>query len=346
MKLSYETIFNAVVELLTRTGVADDVARTVAESLVRANARGIHSHGVKYLKMITARINAGQMEIADNPAVVEVSRANALVDGKNGIGQVAAALAMQQSIESARAYGIAMTLVRNTNNIGFLSNYPMMAASEEMIGICACNAASSISLWGGMEPVLGSNPISLAFPTDGEYPLVMDLSVSNVARGKIREAERLGKPIPPTWAFGPDGNPTEDPAEALKGVLMPIGGPKGVALAIAVDILAGVLSGSKYSKAVKTFHKLTGATGVGAFFLAIDPSAFIDPTLLKQLLGKYIVEIKDIEKAQNVDELYLPGEIENAKEALSRAEGIDLDEGTVEMVDELLAEAGSDLRLG
>lgn len=346
MKLSYDEIFDAVVELLTKSGVEQNASRTVAESLVRANARGIHSHGVKYLKMITARINAEMMEISDQPTVIKASRAVSLVDGKNGIGQVAASMAMNQSIEKAREYGVAMTFVRNTNNIGFLSNYAMMAASHDMIGICACNAASSISLWGGMETVLGSNPISLAFPTDGDFPLVMDLSVSNVARGKIREADRLGNKIPPTWAFGPDGNPTEDPAEALKGVLMPIGGPKGVALAIAVDILAGVISGSKYSKDVKTFHKLTGATGVGAFFLAVDPSEFIAPAMLKQILSKYIVDIKDIEKAENVAELYLPGEIENGKEAVSRAAGIDLDEGTVEMVNGLLAEADSEVRLG
>jgi LDH2 family malate/lactate/ureidoglycolate dehydrogenase len=255
-------------------------------------------------------------------------------------------LAMNTAVERAREFGVAMTFVRNTNNIGFLSNYPMMAAAQDMIGICACNAASSISLWGGMEPVLGSNPISLAFPTDGDYPLVMDLSVSNVARGKIREADRLGKKIPPTWAFGPDGKPTEDPAKALKGVLMPIGGPKGVALAIAVDILAGVISGSKYSKDVKTFHKLTGETGVGAFFIAIDPKEFIAPSLLKKLLGEYIVKIKNIEKAEKVDQLYLPGEIENHKETVSRAEGLELEDGPVEMLNTMLAEVGSELRLG
>jgi len=346
MKLTYDTLFDAVVTILTGNGVREDAARVMAESLVRANARGIHSHGVKYLKMITARIKAGMMEISQQPAVIQASRGISLVDGKNGPGQVAANLAMEQTLERAAEYGIAMTLVRNTNNIGFLSFYSMMAASRDMIGICACNAASSISLWGGMEPVLGSNPISLAFPTDGELPLVMDLSVSNVARGKIREADRLGNKIPPTWAFGPDGQPTEDPAEALKGVLMPIGGPKGVALAIAVDILAGVLSGSKYSRDVKTFHKLTGETGVGAFFIAIDPKEFIAPSLLKTLLSEYMGNIKNIEKAENVDQLYLPGEIENGKEAASREAGIDLDAGTVEMMNEFLAEAGSDVRLG
>jgi LDH2 family malate/lactate/ureidoglycolate dehydrogenase len=238
-----------------------------------------------------------------------------------------------------------MTFLRNTNNIGFLSYYTMMAATEDMIGICACNAAASISLWGGMEPVLGSNPISVAFPTDRAYPLVMDLSVSNVARGKIREAERLNKPIPPTWAFGPDGQPTEDPVEALKGCLMPIGGPKGVALAIMVDLLCGLVSGSKYSKEVRTFHKLMGATGVGAFFLAIDPKGIMDSAQLKTLIGNYMSDIKNIKRADHVSQIYLPGEIENETEAKSAEGGIEIDSGTVDMLNGLLSKLDSSIKL-
>ena len=344
-KVSYDKLFEATVAILAQSGAEEDEARQVAEGLVTANLRGIHTHGVKYLKMILARIDAGMMRIPTRASIIKKSGAISLVDGNNGFGQVAATMAMNLSIEQASEYGVAITFVRNTNNIGFLSYYTMMAAAGDCIGMCACNAAASISLWGGMEPVLGSNPISIAFPTDSGAPLVMDLSVSNVARGKIREAERLQKKIPPTWAFGPDGEPTTDPVEALKGVLMPIGGPKGVALAIAVDILAGVISGSKYSKDVKTFHKLVGETGVGAFFLAINPKEFIDPGLLKKLLGEYIVNIKDIKKAQNVSEIYLPGEIENQNQAKAGSEGIELDAAVIEMINGMLSDLNSDLKI-
>ena len=343
MKVSYEKLFDAVSAILTGSGAEEKEARLVAKSLATANLRGIHSHGVKYLKMILERINAGMMNIPTKAAILNESRAISLVDGNNGFGQVAANMAMNLAIERASEFGVAVSFVRNTNNIGFLSHYTMMAAAKDCIGLCACNAAASISLWGGMEPVLGSNPISIAFPTDSGSPLVMDLSVSNVARGKIREADRLQKDIPPTWAFGPDGEPTTDPAEALKGILMPIGGPKGVALAIAVDILAGVISGSKYSRDVKTFHKLLGETGVGAFFLAINPKDFIEPSLLKKLLGEYIVNIKDIEKAKNVSEIYLPGEIENQNQARGRTEGIELDGSVIEMLNRMLSDLNCDL---
>ena len=343
MQITYEKLHDACFAILSKLGADESEARQVSDSLVRANMRGIHSHGVKYLKMISERIKAKMMDIPTQASVIKQSQAMALIDGHNGFGQVAGTMAMDLSLKHADEFGVGIAFVRNTNNIGFLSHYTMMAAAKDMIGICACNAAASISLWGGMEPVLGSNPISIAFPTDTEFPLVMDLSVSNVARGKIREAERLNKPIPPTWAFGPDGEPTEDPAEALKGCLMPIGGPKGVALAIMVDLLCGLISGSKYSKDVKTFHKLVGTTGVGAFFLTINPKEIIDPTLLKNLIGKYKVDIKDIKCAESVSKIYLPGEIENENEARSQSEGIELDTGTIEMLNTMLKKLDCDV---
>jgi LDH2 family malate/lactate/ureidoglycolate dehydrogenase len=341
MKITCDKLREAAAVIMIGTGAGEAEASIVADSLVRANMRGIHSHGVKYLGMITKRINEGMLSVPKNAEIIKESGAVSLVDGKNGLGQVAAEMAMKQSIKQAKEHGISMTFVRNTNNIGFLSYYTMMAAENNMIGICGCNAASSISLWGGTESVLGSNPISLAFPAGEKTPLVMDLSVSNVARGKIREADRLNKKIPPTWAFGPDGKPTEDPAEALKGTLMPIGGPKGVALAIAIDILAGMISGSKYSKDVKTFHKLVGETGVGAFFLVINPEGIMDPVLFKTLLSEYVVNIKGGESTS----LFMPGEIEQNSEIKSREEGIEMDEMAIETLNTLLKEAKSDLRL-
>jgi len=345
MKLTYEPLFEVSVAILEKLGAQDPEARQVADSLVRANMRGIHTHGVKYLKLIAERIEAEMVKVPTQTTTLKTSQAVTLMDGNNGLGQAAAAEAMRSAMQLAHQYGLSLTFLRNTNNIGFLSYYTMMAAAEDMIGICACNAAASISLWGGMEPVLGSNPISVAFPTDRAYPLVMDLSVSNVARGKIREAERLNQPIPPTWAFGPDGQPTEDPVEALKGCLMPIGGPKGVALAIMVDLLCGLVSGSKYSKEVRTFHKLMGATGVGAFFLAINPKDIMDSVQLKHLIGAYVDDIKNIKRAAHVSQIYLPGEIENETEARSAAEGIEIDAGTVDMLNGLLGRLNCSLKL-
>jgi LDH2 family malate/lactate/ureidoglycolate dehydrogenase len=341
MKITCDKLREAAAAIMSGTGATEPEASLVADSLVRANMRGIHSHGVKYLGMITKRINEGMLNVPTDAELIKESGAVSLVDGKNGLGQVAAEMAMKQSINQAKEHGISMTFVRNTNNIGFLSYYTMMAAENDMIGICGCNAASSISLWGGTEAVLGSNPISLSFPAGENTPLVMDLSVSNVARGKIREADRLNKKIPPTWAFGPDGKPTEDPVEALKGTLMPIGGPKGVALAIAIDILAGIISGSKYSKDVKTFHKLVGETGVGAFFLVINPEGIMDPALFKTLLSEYVVNIKGSESAS----LFMPGEIEQNSEIKSREEGIEMDEMAIKTLNILLKEAKSDLTI-
>jgi len=341
MKISCKRLKEATTAIVIGLGAEDLEAELVADSLVRANMRGFHSHGVKYLSMLSKRIKEGMLNVPTHAGLISESKAVSMVDGKNGIGQAAGVMAMNYSIQQAKEYGIAVTFVRNTNNIGFLSYYTMMAAKESMVGICGCNAASSISLWGGTDAVLGSNPISLGFPSDDKYPLVMDLSVSNVARGKIREADRLGEKIPSTWAFGPDGNPTEDPAEALKGTLMPIGGPKGVGLAIAIDILAGMISGSKYSKEVKTFHKLLGATGVGAFFIAINPESVINPDLFKSLLNEYVVNIKSGDK----NNVFLPGEIENNNEQKSLEQGIELDEMAIQTLNDMLSEINSNIKL-
>ncbi|THB81362.1 MAG: Ldh family oxidoreductase [Desulfobacteraceae bacterium] len=344
MKISHERLMEAVTEIMTGLGAAQKEAELVADCLVRANMRGIHSHGVKYLGMISKRIREKMLEVPTRAEIIKESGGVSLVDGSNGLGQVAGELAMNQSLKNAKEHGIAITFVRHTNNVGFLSYYTMMAARSDMVGICGCNAAPSISLWGGLEAVLGSNPISLAFPGE-TAPLVMDLSVSNVARGKIREADRLNLKIPPTWAFGPDGEPTEDPAQALKGTLMPIGGPKGVALAIAVDLLAGMISGSKYSKDVKTFHKLVGNTGVGAFFIAINPAAVIDPALFKTLLSEYVVKIKGDDPGKADSSLFLPGEIEQKSEDNALREGIELDDMAIETLNTMLLENNSKIKL-
>jgi len=148
MKITCDKLREAAAAIMKGTGADEAEAALVADSLVRANMRGIHSHGVKYLGMITKRINEGMLNVPTHAEIIKESGAVSLVDGKNGLGQVAAEMAMKQSIKQAKEHGISMTFVRNTNNIGFLSYYTMMAAENDMIGICGCNAASSISLWG------------------------------------------------------------------------------------------------------------------------------------------------------------------------------------------------------
>jgi LDH2 family malate/lactate/ureidoglycolate dehydrogenase len=221
-----------------------------------------------------------------------------------------------------------------------------MAAKANKVGIVMANAASAMSPWGGAEPFFGTNPLSIAVPSDaGAAPVVLDMSSTMVARGKIRRAARQKQAIPEGWAFDASGAPTTDPAAALAGTLSPIGGPKGYGLALMVDVLAGLLSGSQYGPAIRTFHQLEGPTGVGAFMVAIDIGRFMPPATFAEIFRNYLASIKAVRKAPGTDRIYLPGEIEYEKERKNLIEGIEVAAGTAEKLNGLLMEFGSPLRL-
>jgi LDH2 family malate/lactate/ureidoglycolate dehydrogenase len=171
------------------------------------------------------------------------------------------------------------------------------------------------------------------------------MSSSVVARGKIRKAQRLGEKIPPGWALDESGTPTEDPEAALKGTLLPIGGPKGYGLALMVDVLAGMLSGAAFGRDIKSFHQLMGPTGVGALTLAINVERFMPLGHFRNLMKGYLDSIRGSRKANGTARIYLPGEIESEKEKTGRERGIDLRPASIEMVNQLLGKLKSPLRL-
>lgn len=346
MRVPPSRLKEAANDILRGLNATAEEAALMAESLVRAEMRGTDTHGVTFLKLLADRVNARMVTVPTRLKVIREDVVTGLIDGGNGLGQVAAHRAMTMSIEKAQRCGVGCCLVRNTNNIGFLAFYTLMAAEKGMVGIIMTNAAPSMSPWGGADALLGTNPLSIAVPGDPESPaIVLDMSSSVVARGKIRRAQRMNETIPPGWAFDETGCPTTDPAAALKGTLAPLGGPKGYGLAVLVDILAGMMSGSKYGPEVKTFHKPEGPTGVGACSMAVDVERFMPLQDFKRLLRSYVESIKGSRKAEGVSRIYLPGEIESEKEKVSLKEGIDIDPGTVEDLNQLLEKNKSPLRL-
>lgn len=332
-------------EILKGLGAAEEEALLVAECLVLADMRGIDTHGVHFLKLLADRIDAAMIQIPTELTLVKDDGSISLLDGGNGLGQVAAHRAMQISMKKAKELGVGLTFIRKTNHIGILAFYTLMAAKEGMVGIVMSNSAPSMSPWGGAEPFLGTNPISIAIPGGAGHPVVLDMSSSVVARGKIRRAERMKETIPLGWALDENGLPTTDPASALKGTLVPIGGPKGYGLALMVDVLAGMLSGSNYGPMVKTFHQLVGPTGIGALTMAIDIERVMPLDQFGRLMKSYVASIKQSKKAVGTSEIYLPGEIEFEKERKSLAEGIPLHDSIVYQLNQLLEKVRSPLRL-
>jgi LDH2 family malate/lactate/ureidoglycolate dehydrogenase len=346
MRVLPDRLKHITVEIARGLGASHEEAVLLAESLVRADMRGTDTHGVTYLKPLADRVDMQMINLPTRLKVMKEDVATGLIDGGNGLGQVAAHRAMTMSIDKARRCGTGCCLVRNTNNVGFLAFYTMMAVEKGTVGIIMTNAAAAMSPWGGADAFFGTNPLSIAVPGDSEDPaIVLDMSSSLVARGKVRRAQRLKENIPLGWAFDESGAPTTDPAAALKGTLAPIGGPKGYGLALMVDILAGMLSGSKYGPEVKTFHSPEGPTGVGVCCMAIDVERFMPLREFKGLVQSYIASIRGSRKAKGVSRIYLPGEIEFEKEKTSSEKGIEINPGTAKDLNQLLEKVKSPLRL-
>jgi len=345
MKISSDKLGETIFRLLKHWQATDEEAALVRDCLLRAEMRGIDTHGVYFLKLLSERIDARMIRVPTVLHVVREDETTALLDGGNGLGQVAAHRAMSLAIQKARQFGTGLVLVRNTNHIGILAFYSVMAAQQGMVGVVLCNSAPSMSPWGGAEPFFGTNPLSIAIPGEGSDPIVLDMSSSIVARGKIRRAQRMKEPIPLGWALDENGQPTTDPDAALKGTLLPIGGPKGYGLAFMIDILTGMLSGSHYGPAVRSFHELSGPTGIGVLTLALDIERFMPLAQFKERLASYTRSLRKVRRAKGVSRIYLPGEIELEKEKKSLEEGIELSDSTVRSLNQLLEKAKSPLRL-
>jgi LDH2 family malate/lactate/ureidoglycolate dehydrogenase len=345
LRIAADHLMEVIMTLLQTLGAEDKEARLVAKIMVQADMRGIYTHGCAFMPLIAERCAHGLLNLPTKVKRITDEGAISHIDGNNGLGQVAAVEAMQMCIHKARNHGVALALIRNTNHIGFLGYYTLMAATEGMIGICATNAAASVAPWGGAEPFFGSNPLSIAAPVAEGSPIVLDMSASVVARGKIRRAQRLNENIPPAWALDETGSPTTDPAEALKGTLLPIAGHKGSGLALFIDLMCGLLSGSKYGRDLLTFHKPIGPTGVGAMFMAVDIGRFMPLARFETLVNEYAAAIRNSQKAVGVERIFLPGEIEADKADASLSQGIEMDSQIIEKINALLGKKNLAIRI-
>ena len=341
MKAAYQDLFDSAVKILTACGETEENAKITAQNMCRADARGIDTHGVYLLTPIWKRVKAGQLALPTKAVLEMDSGAVAIVDGGDGLGAVAGELAIRTAIEKAKQFGVSAVFIRNTNNIGSLACYTETAAKAGMIAIMGCNAAPAMAPWGGAEAFLGTNPIAIASYTGDDCVFSADMATSVVARGKIRKAARNGEPIPDNWATDGEGNFTTDPNAALNGALLPMGGPKGSALALAVDIMSGILSGASYAPDLKSFHTPEGQTGVGASMVVVDVSHFQAPKDFARKMDAYRSDIKRLKKAKGFEEIYLPGEIEYNRERQSLTEGISVADGAVDAINEILATIGA-----
>lgn len=327
-----DTLREFTKQVFIKVGVSPEDADIVTDTMIEANLRGVDTHGItRVLCTYIKRIQLGLMNPKTELAIVREHAATALVDAKNSIGQVAAKRTMELAIEKARTAGSAFVAVTHSNHYGAAAYYTMMAAEQGMIGMSATNAPAAVAPTGGRTPLLGTNPISWAIPAGEERPVVLDLATTVVARGRIMLYAKQNKPLEPGWAFDERGLPTTDPHAALKGLLAPIGGYKGYGLALVIDLLSGVLTGSNYGGHFPGFlaDNFERPTDVGSIFAAVNVEAFMDLPEFKARVDQALREIKESDKAEGVDRIYIPGEIEFETKERRLKEGIPVPEPVV-----------------
>jgi LDH2 family malate/lactate/ureidoglycolate dehydrogenase len=268
------------------------------------------------------RIRNGVMR--PTPQIEQVVDAGALglIDGHDSAGQVVTMQATRQAIRRAKAHGVGVVGVRNSNHFGTCMYYTLAGTHEGCVTILTSNGGPAMAPWGGRRKIIGTNPWSVAAPAGKHSPLVMDMANTGVARGKIYLARNKRIPIPLGWAITADGAPTTDPQAAIDGIILPMAEHKGYAIATVVDLLSGVLTGSGFLSAVHSPYQTAEKSNCGHLMIALRIDVFQPLAQFNARMEQFIAEIKSVPLAQGVDEIYYPGEIEARNDATNRRDGL------------------------
>jgi LDH2 family malate/lactate/ureidoglycolate dehydrogenase len=325
--------------LLVATGVSEAEAKLVASVFVDSSLDGIDTHGISRLPIALSRLQSGRINA--KPIIkIKNEGAVASINGDNGLGQLVAVRAMELGIKLAKVYGVSFITVKNSNHFGAASTYCKMATKENMIGQAFTNSPCAIPPWGGKHPYFGTNPISFGFPCVDDS-VIVDMSSSTVARGNIILAAKEGRSIPEGWAIDKDGNPTTDAKAALEGAVLPVGGPKGYALALAVEVMSGIVSGSAYGNHVGwIYDESMEPCNIGHSFLVIDIKRLIPVDDFNQRMSDMIREIKEIPLAEGVKSIRIPGERRKSIAQERKENGIPINAGLLKEFDEIAEKLG------
>jgi len=273
-RVSLQRLNELAAEALQRAGATPEMASSTAAALVAAEAQGLASHGLARVAQYAAHLRRGRANGRARPTVVRARAAACLVDADEGLAFPACALAVSEAIARARAAGAAFAGVTRSHHFGAAAWHLEPVAAAGMVGVAFSNSPAAMPAWGGRQALFGTNPIAAIFPRRGAPPLAIDLSLSEVARGKLMVAAREGRPIPPGWALDKDGRPTTDPKAGLEGTMLPAGGVKGAMLALMVELLCCALTGAAFGFEADTFFTDEGnRPRIGHAFLVIDPAA-------------------------------------------------------------------------
>ena len=324
---------------LEKLGLVPADARLVAETLVAANLRGVDSHGVVRLPHYATRLRNGTVKPRPNIVVQRTGSSTAMVEGDAGMGQLVAVRAMQEAIALARQTGVGAVGARNSSHCGACAYFVELAVKQGMVGV-ALTHTDPIMVPPGMKRIfLGSNPIAFGAPGLRQPPVIIDMSTTHVAWGKVIVARQEGNRIPPDWGIDAQGRPTTDPGQVVG--LAPTGGHKGYALALMIEILCAHLAGVPFGLHVtKMYGELDKPRDLGHFMLALDVARFTDPETFRSQIDLFLKEIRAQEAADPARPPLAPGDPERLSAERRAKDGVPLGEGVLGELTSLAAELG------
>src|ERR1700676_3380458 len=269
-RIRAEQLLEFATTIYIKAGMSAEDARLAADTLVQADLWGHQSHGVMRLPWYVARLKSGVVKSVAALEYIVDAGAIGVIDGHDAMGQVLTALAAKDVIRRAKLHGIGAVALRNSNHFGTAMYYTLMAPPEGCIMFLSTNASPAMAPWGGREKLVGNNPWSWAAPAGRHAPMVLDIANTSVARGKIYLAQQMGLPIPEGWAIDAQGAPTTEPGAAIGGMILPMAQHKGYAIAVIMDMLSGVLTGSAFGTEVHGPYQAEHRSGAGQFVIALN----------------------------------------------------------------------------
>lgn len=323
IQVSYDVLLEMGMKALGLVGVSATDAKATMEVLLCADLRGVPTHGIQRLLTYVPRLRSGLINSQPEIVVESLAPALKIVHGDNGLGPVVATKGMSGAIELARNSGIGFVGCRKSNHFGACAPYVLMACREKMIGIVGANSPPTMAPWGGLTKLIGNNPLAIGVPCKGDAPFVIDIAMSNSSRARIFNMAAKKEKIPGDWALDSKGKPTTDASEAIKGFVLPMGRHKGYGLAVAIDILSGVLLGGAFSRGVKSLaESWDEPQNIGHFFMAIDATRFMPWEIFLDRMKELFEGLRGAQRIDQGNSILIPGERGTQIERERRLNGI------------------------
>lgn len=334
LRFALEDLQRLMVQAFALSGVPEEDGQIVADNLLKAELKGITSHGLSRFPVYLNRIKKNLVNPQPQITISKVLPSILAVDGDNGLGSVVTMKALEEGMAIAEELGICAIGIKHSNHFGISSYYCEKAAQRGFVSILFSNSPPATPPFGGKEPYFGTNPIAFGMPRKNSPHIIVDMATTVVARGKIIKAAQKGEAIPGGWALDKDGYPTTDSKAALDGVLLPIAGPKGSALSLTVEHMAGVFTGAAFGRGVAwQYGSSEENANVGHFMVLIKDDCFQDKDDYQERTETFVSEIKDIALAPGFEAIKLPGEREWEREqSLMQEESVTLDSVLVDQL--------------